>query len=117
MAIFDDIQCIYSFKDKNNKSRDEKRKCMVILDKGYIKLEIIGIHDQFFMEEKILRQAFESKNRIETKGIYKDGENSLVLRIDININVLSLITSFYIVNLDNAIGISNFNLSKILTIS
>jgi hypothetical protein len=66
-----------------------------------------------------VKQALIKKERVETNGLYirKNNTDLLSAKCNVNINIMPLITSFYIVNSDNAIGVSNFNFKRILDIT
>lgn len=118
MKIFNDIECIYSYGDKNDELKGEKSKCKIVLDKGTISFLVKEVEEQFLIEEEILKQALINNQRVETNGVYKhvNKENIPSFQCKVNINIMPLTTNFYVVDCDNAIGISNFNLKRILDI-
>lgn len=116
MKIFNDIECIYSYRGKNDELKDEK--CRIVLDKGTISFFIKEVEEELLLDEEILRQTLINNQRVETNGVYKsvNKEDTPSLQCKVNINIMPLTTNFYVVNWDKVIGISNFNLKGILDI-
>ncbi len=115
MRIRKNIKCVYSYRDEHDNLKGGKYECMILQDEGYVSFSVEEFKRQLIIEENFLKNALRKNESIEINGVYyfnveeKDRRECIV-----HINVMPLVTNLYIVDLNEAIGLSNLELIKII---
>jgi len=119
MRTFKDIECVYSYRHKNEELKGGKYKCFVISDKGSISFAVTEVGEQLLINEEVLKKALRENMSVETNGMYMylDEEGITPLECIVHINIMPLVTNLYVTDTNNSIGISNFNLNRLLNIN
>lgn len=118
MRIIKNVQSIYSYRDEDNNLKGGKYECMILQDEGYISFSVEEFKRQLIIEERFLKYALRKNESIEISGacltLNFDTEETKSRECIIHINVMPLVTNLYIVDLNEAIGLSNLELMKII---
>lgn len=118
MRLYENVECVYSYRDENQELQGGKYNCAVVRDKGSISFTVIEVGEQLLINEDILIKALQENERIETNGVYlywRD-QNMKPVECTVHINVMPLVTNLYVIDNNNAIGLGNINLKSILEI-
>ncbi|CAI3223998.1 hypothetical protein CNEO2_170012 [Clostridium neonatale] len=118
MRIIKNVQSVYSYRDEDYNLKGGKYECMILHDEGYVSFSVEEFNRQLIIEEKFLKDALRKNESIEISGacltLNFDTKETKSKECIIHINVMPLVTNLYIVDFDEAIGLSNFELKRIL---
>ena len=118
MRIIKNIKCVYSYRDEKNNLKGGKYECTAVQGKGSISFHVNEFNKQLVIDEGFLREALRKNISLEINGVYfhynPDIKEIKSKECIVHINVMPLVTNLYIVDLNEAIGLSNLELMKII---
>lgn len=118
MRIIENIQCVYSYRDENNNLKGGKYECTSVQGKGSISFCVNKFNKQLVIDEKFLKEALRKNESLEIDGAYVTLNSNIkeikTSKCIVHINVMPLVTNLYIVDSNEAIGLSNLELKSIM---
>lgn len=118
MAIYNDVNCMFLYKDNNDELKAGEFKAMAVRQSGSISFAIIELERQFLVDEKVLIEAIKQNAQIETEGVWISLKKERILPIKcmICIDSRSGSTIFNVVGIRQFVAIKNEVLKEILDI-